>query len=420
MVFFCYYGKMKLISLLTGIFLATISPLLSQEYQFSENIIEALQRGDYLFRQGKLEDAKIEYENVLMMDESSVKGLTGLFQVQLKLSKLPEARDSLDNIKRFSVNQKLIRTLSQQLENAERIADQKALESFESFQMEDFETATSPSKTEKKEIQRNPLTPGAQRIQRLSTKTPQGKFAKAIQLHKKRFTAQAIPLFMEALMEDPNLLFANDHGLLSQSRDFYLKALNADPRNVQYMFLLAWIWEQYSNPDEAKKLYERILKTAKKNSQEYLVSKGKLKLIVEEEQRVAQARALEEERIQKDASRYKKLQIANGKYSGYAKDEYQSKGKQFLEEKNIPEAIIHLQGATRVDPNNPETHYYYAMAQVESAFNGNENGFSIAKRELETTLNLNPGPDLRRKAEELLNTLDVEEQNAKNPAPTEF
>jgi len=73
-----------------------------------------------------------------------------------------------------------------------------------------------------------------------------------------------------------------------------------------------------------------------------------------------------------------------------------------------------------VDPNNPETHYYYAMAQVESAFNGNENGFSIAKRELETTLNLNPGPDLRRKAEELLNTLDVEEQNAKNPAPTEF
>ena len=44
------------------------------------------------------------------------------------------------------------------------------------------------------------------------------------------------------------------------------------------------------------------------------------------------------------------------------------------------------------------------MIQVESAFNGNENGFSIAKRELELCLNLEPDPTLRGKALELLRT----------------
>ena len=52
------------------------------------------------------------------------------------------------------------------------------------------------------------------------------------------------------------------------------------------------------------------------------------------------------------------------------------------------------------------------MIQVESAFNGNENGFSIAKRELETCLNLEPDPTLRGKALELLGTLNAEENQS--------
>ena len=372
------------------------------EYEFSENIVEALQRADLLWRQSKIEESLLEFENVILMDETNFKGLSGIFQCYLKLGKLTEARETLESIQRYYIDSKLTKKLNQQLDSAERVADQQAAEDFFNKQLEDFETAT-----DEKNLNRNKNKP--QIIPRHSIKTPQGKFAKAIQLHKKRFTSQAIPLFMEAIMDENNLLFANDHGLLSIARDYYTRNIEANPKDIKSNFILAWIWNHYSDTDKTKTLYEKILSIAPKNSQEYRIAEAKIEEIKSQKDQMEKARRLEQERLKKDTERYRRIQIANGKYSQYSKADYTLKGLKFYDEKNIPEAVIHLQGAVKVDPQNPETHYHYAMIQVESAFNGNENGFSIAKRELETCLNLEPDPTLRGKALELLSTLNTEQ-----------
>ena len=372
------------------------------EYEFSENIVEALQRADFLWRQSKIEESLLEFENVILMDETNFKGLSGIFQCYLKLGKLTEARETLESIQRYYIDSKLTKKLNQQLDSAERVADQQAAEDFFNKQLEDFETAT-----DEKNLNRNKNKP--QIIPRHSIKTPQGKFAKAIQLHKKRFTSQAIPLFMEAIMDENNLLFANDHGLLSIARDYYTRNIEANPKDIKSNFILAWIWNHYSDTDKTKTLYEKILSIAPKNSQEYRIAEAKIEEIKSQKDQMEKARRLEQERLKKDTERYRRIQIANGKYSQYSKADYTLKGLKFYDEKNIPEAVIHLQGAVKVDPQNPETHYHYAMIQVESAFNGNENGFSIAKRELETCLNLEPDPTLRGKALELLSTLNTEQ-----------
>tara|TARA_Y100000589_G_C27147905_1_gene627653 strand:- start:242 stop:1438 length:1197 start_codon:yes stop_codon:yes gene_type:complete len=377
-------------------------PLMASEYEFSENIVEALQRAEFLWRQSKIEESLLEFENVVLMDETNLKGLSGIFQCYLKMGKLTEAREILEFIQRYYINSNLVDQLNQQLDSAERVADQQAAEDFFNKQLEDFEVATEEKNIEQK-------TEKPQQIPRHSIKTPQGKFAKAIQLHKKRFTTQAIPLFMEAIMDENNLLFANDHGLLSTARDYYTRNLEANPKDIKSTFILAWIWNHYSNMDKTKTLYEKILILASKNSQEYRIAEAKLQEIQSQRDQMEKARQLEEERLKKDTERYRRIQIANGKYTEYSKSDYTIKGLKYYDEKNIPEAVIHLQGAVKIDPQNPEVHYHYAMIQVESAFNGNENGFSIAKRELETCLNLEPDPTLRGKALELLETLNAEE-----------
>ncbi|MEE2923302.1 MAG: hypothetical protein VX619_00855 [bacterium] len=387
--------------------LITLTPnsILATEYEFSENIVEALQRADLLWRQNKINESMLEFENVVLMDETNFKGLSGIFQCYLKMGKLTEARETLESIQRYYIDTDLTNKLIKQLDSAEIVADQQAAEDFFNQQLIDFESVTEDKKNEQK-------TPEPKKIRSQSIKTPQGKFAKAIQLHKKRFTAQAIPLFMEAIMDESNLLFANDHGLLSTARDYYTRNLEINPKDIKSTFILAWIWNHYSDTNKTKDLYKKVLTISPKNSPEYQIAKAKIEEIKKQKEQIEQARQLEQERLRKDTERYRRIQIANGKYAEYSKTDYTVKGLKYYDEKNIPEAVIHLQGAVKIDPQNPEVHYHYAMIQVESAFNGNENGFSIAKRELETCLNLEPDPTLRGKALELLGTLNAEENQS--------
>lgn len=387
--------------------LTVLSPntIQGSEYEFSENIVEALQRADLLWRQNKIEESLLEYENVVLMEETNFKGLSGIFQCYLKMDKLTEARDTLESIQRYYIKSDLTKQLIKQLDSAERVADQQAAEDFFNQQLIDFESVIQDKKTKQE-------APKSQIIPSQSIKTPQGKFAKAIQLHKKRFTSQAIPLFMEAIMDENSLLFANDHGLLSTARDYYERNIETDPQDIKSTFILAWIWNHYSNTNKTKTLYEKILKISPKNRPEYQIAEAKLQEIEKQREQIEQARQLEEERLRKDTERFRRIQIANGKYPEYSKTDYTVKGLKFYDDKNIPEAVIHLQGAVKIDPQNPEVHYHYAMIQVESAFNGNENGFSIAKRELELCLNLEPDPTLRGKALELLSTLAGDNQSA--------
>jgi hypothetical protein len=49
------------------------------DFSFSENIAEAQQSGRFLLSRGKAEDALLEFENIVLMDEGNVYGLVGFF-----------------------------------------------------------------------------------------------------------------------------------------------------------------------------------------------------------------------------------------------------------------------------------------------------------------------------------------------------
>ncbi len=380
----------------------------ASEYKYSENIVEALERAKILWNQGKTEDSLIEFENVLLLDRTHLEGLTGVFQCQLRLDLLEDARHSLEFIDKYSLDRSRLRKLARQLDEAERAQDQLAARKFFEEENTDFEPATHKKDPQKKPLKISPA-------QVFQNQSPQGRFAKAIQLHKKGFSSQAIPIYMEAIMDNPDLLFANDHGLLFASRNFYTQELESNPKNIKVIFILAWLWEHYSQDQKAENLYQNISELAPKNSREFQVAQAKLQALKERKTLLKEQKFRAEQGLQRDQERFHKLQIANGKYKKYAPKDYREKGLKYLEDKDIPQAIIHLQGAIRIEPSNPQAHYYYAMAQVESAFQGNENGFSIAKRQLEKTLSLDPEPILRRKAQELLNTLTTQEEKSLSP-----
>jgi pentatricopeptide repeat protein len=113
-------------------------------YEFSENMAEALQRGNHLFKTQNVEEALIKFENVVLMDPTNVKGLTGIMQCYLRLGELGKARDMLDEIRRYSTNANLLNTLTKHMDEAERLSDQMAGRVFFSQQMSDFENATDP------------------------------------------------------------------------------------------------------------------------------------------------------------------------------------------------------------------------------------------------------------------------------------
>lgn len=386
---------MRLIILLLLIFNISYS----SEYEYSENIIEALQRGDYLFSQNKIDDALLEYENVILMDETNVKGLIGIFKCQLKTNQLAKARYTLDSINNYSLNKKLILQLDKVLNETERTQDQLAAREFFNKQKQDFLNPATTLRTKKKKKV-------VQSEQIFETNSPQGKFAKAVQLHKKKYTSQAIPLFMDAIMTQGNLLFAKDYGLLEASQRYYQKNIQINPRSIKDLFILAWIWDQFVNPEQSKKLYTRIMELEPSNSNYYQISKGKLLAIAKEEARLNDIAAKNEQVELKDKERQRKLQIANGVYSGYSKDDYLTKGKEFLDNDKVKEAIIHLQGAVKIAPKDAKSHYYYALAQVESGFNGNEGGFANAIAQVKLCLDLDPDPYIRQEATNLLTSLN--------------
>ncbi|MCJ8344674.1 hypothetical protein MJH12_03970, partial [bacterium] len=373
------------------VFFLLIQISYSNEYQYSENIIEALQRGEYLYSQQNVDEALLEYENVILMDETNVKGLIGIFKCQLKVNQLAKARYTLDSIRNYSLNKKLILQLDKTLNDTEMLQDQIAARKFFESQRQDFKDSVAPIRIQKKKKI-------VQSEQVFETKTPQGKFAKAVQLHKKQFTSQAIPLFMDAIMTQKNLLFANDHGLLEASQQYYQKNVQINPRSIKDLFILAWIWDQFINPQQSKKLYSRIMELEPSNSNYYQISKGKLLSISKNEERLLAIKATEDAVARKDDKRRKKLDISNGVYTGYQNEDYLNKGREFLDADQINDAIIHLQGAIKVDPKSAKTHYYYALAQVESAFSGNEAGFANARREVKLCLDLDPDPYIRQEA----------------------
>ncbi|MBW7876224.1 MAG: tetratricopeptide repeat protein [Candidatus Cloacimonetes bacterium] len=379
------------------------------DYEFSENMAEALQRGNHLFKSQNIEEALIEFENVVLMEPTNVKGLTGMMQCYLRLGDLSKARNMLDQIVRYSTNASLIDTLTKHMDEAERLSDQMAARDFFSQQMSDFENATDPKPPP---VTNTPVVSPASAME---SSSPRGKFAKAIQLQKRGFTSQAIPLFMDAIMEDANLLYANDHKLLESSRSYYLNQTRTNPKDIKSLFILGWIWEQYMNPEQAQNVYKKILEIAPRDGREYKIASGKIEYFIQEAKRLEDVRAKEEEILRMDSERYRRVQIANGKYTGYTKEQYLELGQKFLDDKNLPEAIIHLQGAVALMPDNPNAHYQYALVQMESAFQGNDNGFAIAKRELETVLSLDPEPLLKQKSEDLLKSLSKDTNPGTQP-----
>ena len=93
----------------------------------------------------------LEYENVVLMEETNFKGLSGIFQCYLKMDKLTEARDTLESIQRYYIKSDLTKQLIKQLDSAERVADQQAAEDFFNQQLIDFESVIQDKKTNKKD-----------------------------------------------------------------------------------------------------------------------------------------------------------------------------------------------------------------------------------------------------------------------------
>ena len=161
-----------------------------------------------------------------------------------------------------------------------------------------------------------------------------------------------------------------------------------------------------------KTLYEKILKISPKIGPNIKLQKQSFRKLKSKESKLNKHVNLKRSDYERILNGFVEFKSLTGNTLEYSKTDYTVKGLKFYDDKNIPEAVIHLQGAVKIDPQNPEVHYHYAMIQVESAFNGNENGFSIAKRELELCLNLEPDPTLRGKALELLSTLAGDNQSA--------
>lgn len=402
------YNRLLCCGLFLIIFTATTALAQSvSDFSFSENIAEALQKGEFLLRRGNTEEALLEFENVVLMDETNIKGLTGVFHCHLKEKRFIDARDTLDTIARYTLDMELYKRLSDDLEQVEKLQDQIAAREFFDRRKPDFESSDTPIEDDLDK-----------RISKLKiedvyrTDTPQAKFAKAIQLHRKGFTTQAIPLYMEAIMEQPQLAqITAEVDLMSEARLYYERVLVNNPNDVKAMFIQAWLSEHYMNSEQSQALYEKILSLSSSNSMEFMVAQAKLDEYQEQE------RLKEEDRIRdimeqmSDKERHRKLQISNGQWAEYQPEDYRSHGLQYLDDKKIDLAIIHFQGAVKITPHNPEAHYLLAMAQLESAFIGNENGYVIAKRELETCLNLDPDAALRQKAVDLLNSLTQEDSS---------
>lgn len=444
-------------------------------YEYFDNVKEALVSGQRFLDQRKYREAQTDFENVLLMDPGNETAHLKLFRVYVALKKPELARRVVERLRQVGrVDAARLKSLEDELsplpapsEGEARDGsgvdlDRRMLEylspkgldsggstvtftALDTASGRTFGSEPPPEAREKSTSMddilgaesalvdepadsggpgKKPLLaegddlgaePSLDPLASSERKTPEDRFARSIELAKKKNFDSAIPLYVTAIQAKPSLMGMDDFGLMQLSRQAYLERVKKEPKNANLHFLVAFFHERFSDYDKAVDSYRKARDLCPPTSRLHLHARDKV-VALEQRKEILAVQAKEDARKQaKKAAEAEVELIAQGKASTVkTAAEYHQRGtehyQKWLGQRSKPDlrmARAFFEGAIVKEASNPEYHFRYAVLLIDEASLGDSAAKTKAQAELEQTLKLNPPDAFRKEAETLLKSLRV-------------
>ena len=428
-----------------------------------EDINGFLKAGKFCYQKGLLDEATLEFENVLIMDKTNLQAKLWLTQIYIDKKDLKHARKLLSEASLEAPDNNRVKELQKLLgisykdvkpdlvdpviaETINSIAsatksrkyglvipEDKVVEENLEKKLLTFNNETFDEKNEviqtiekaKEEIKRTRLD-----INNYVT-DKDSPLAPVFTLYNTYGIAKALDKYFEMVMADPSLASKDDKGLIDEGEQIYSVRFteNADDPDARYYFgCIKFVNGEYDNAEE-------ILKPFRTNPGVYGARlkpffAGLDKWQEQERQRMAVAKYEEEQRLAREAKEKQEAEEKKNdvweqvKNQGSNKDKEENKNSDLAaasdkaeankihteayalyKKGKLDDAIAKFDEAIAKDPNNPEFNYHLGLAWTDKGLAGDTAAFDNAVTAYQKVISSAPDSKLAKDATSMINDI---------------
>ena len=443
-----------LVALLTGVNTSILA-------HTDEDINGFLKAGKFCYQKGMLDEAALEFENVLIMDKTNLQAKLWLTQIYIDKKDLKHARKLLSEASLEAPDNNKVKELQKLLgisykdvkpdlvdpviaETINGIAsatksrkyglvipEDKVVEENLEKKLLTFNNETFDEKNEviqtiekaREDIKKSRLD-----INNYVT-DKDSPLAPVFTLYNTYGITKALDKYFEMIMQDPSIASKDDKGLIDEGEQIYSVRFteNADDLEARFYYgCIKYVNGEYENAEE-------LLKPFRTNPGTYA---ARLKPFFtgldfwqeQEKQRIAAAKYEEEQRLAKEAKEKKEAEEKKNdvwemvKNQGTNKDDNKNADLASASDKaeankihteaytlykkgKLDDAIAKFDEALAKDPNNPEFNYHLGLAWTDKGLAGDTTAFENAVTAYQKVISVAPDSKLAKDATSMINDI---------------
>lgn len=429
------------------------SPALAQTDDDVEGFLKA---GQYCYNQGKLDEAALEFENVLIIDKKNFLARVWLAQIYIDKKDLVNARRLLTEASLQAPDHPKVMQLQQLLGNAgenvkPKLVDHVIAETIDGIasatKSRDFGIVIPEDKVTTENLEKKLLTFDNETIdEKKEVKQTIEKHKAADNLDINKYLGEdksplaavfqirqtyglsaALDKYFEMVIDNPTLASKDDRGLVDEGiRVYYIRFQenDADPEARYYYGALQYMNGIY---DEAEKILSPLRNNAGAFAKRLApIYEGIDKWRAQENERIMAEKRLEAERLalekkaeeeEKEAANDVWTKVKNkGKTASGSKDladpgnkadaaKLHSEGYALYKKGKLDEAIAKYDEALAKDADNPEFSYHLGLAWTDKGLAGDNGAFDRAITAYQRVISLDPDSKLAKDANSMINDL---------------
>ncbi len=426
-----------------------------------EDINGFLKAGKYCYQKGMLDEAALEFENVLIMDKTNLQAKLWLTQIYIDKKDLKHARKLLSEASLEAPDNNRVKELQKLLGISYKDVKPDLVDPVIAETINGIASATKSRKyglvipedkvveenLEKKLLtfnnetfdEKNEVIQTIEKAREEIKKTrldinnyvtdKDSPLAPVFTLYNTYGIAKALDKYFEMIMQDPSIASKDDKGLIDEGEQIYSVRFteNADDLDARFYYgCIKYVNGEYENAEE-------LLKPFRTNPGTY---GARLKPFFtgldfwqeQEKQRIAAAKYEEEQRQAKEAKEKKKAEEKKNdvwemvKNQGSNKDENKNADLAAASDKaeankihteaytlykkgKLDDAIAKFDEALAKDPNNPEFNYHLGLAWTDKGLAGDASAFENAVTAYQKVISVAPDTKLAKDATAMINDI---------------
>lgn len=451
----------KSLLLLYSLWLLSSSALL---YAQTEDDIEGfLKAGKACYRRGLINEAALEFENVLIIDRSNFQARIWLAQIYIDKKDYTNARKLLIEASLQSPDHPRVKELQKLLGDAGKSVKPNLVDPVIAETIAGIASATKhreyglvipENKVVEENLEKKLLVKSDQAFNEKSEildsiekskeeakarfnkhfTVENSQLAPVFAIYRTQGLNAALDKYYELLMEDPTIASKDDRGLIDDGNKVYSIRYADNPNDPETRFYYGTL--QYINGlyEEA----EAALKPFRKNPGQYAVKlapffEGLDKWQEQEKLRLAQLKYEEEQRLAMEAKEKEKAETdkndvwakiknkskenGSNKNGDLAKEDKtqaansHNEGYKLYKKGKLDEAIAKYEEALAKDSNNAEYNYHLGLAWMDKGFAGDTTAYDKAVDYYQKTINVAPNSKLAEEAKSMIDGIQQTKQS---------